>query len=94
MAPLAMDSSWHSCVEQRTRSFAVICEGADDDDDDDGEDILARIPAAAMHAAWYLVRASPSGDVNDTNEDERFWTIIESCLSFACCFSSDSTFDE
>ena len=80
MAPLAIDSSWHSCVEQRTRSFADICEGeVDDDDDDDGEDILARIPAAAMHAAWYLARMSASGDVNDATDEEeqRFWTIIE-----------------
>ena len=72
-----MDSSWHSCVEHRRKSFADICEGADDDDDDDGEDILARMPAAAMHAAWYLARMSASGDVNDaTDEEERFWTAI------------------
>ena len=88
-----MDSSWHSCVEHRTKSFADIDideaavlddDGDDCDDDDDDCDngdeptmILARMPAAAMQAAWYLVRTRMSGVVNDSataaDEDERLW---------------------
>ena len=76
-----MASSWHSCVEYRTKSFADgdNGDGSDDEDEDGGPIILARMPAAAMQAAWYLVRTRTSGVVNDATDEERFccWTIVD-----------------